>query len=59
MTIGLGVGGRNDFSMATTPWERTSPQMRREFMKKKSSWYPTWTDDAKALVVKSVKVTAL
>lgn len=59
LTIGLGVGGRNDFPSDNTPWERTSPQMRREFMLMKDRWYPTWTGDGKALVVKSVKVIAL
>lgn len=56
LTLGLGVGGRNDFPMGNTPWDRTSPQMRREFMEMKYRWYPTWADDSKALVVKSVRV---
>lgn len=59
LTIGVSVGGRNDFAAVETPWERTSPQMRREFYEVKDKWYPSWTRDTKALEVKSVKVFAL
>lgn len=59
LTIGLGVGGRNEFPISSTPWERTSPQMRREFYRMKHEWYPTWTEDSKALEIRSVKVISL
>lgn len=38
LTLGLGIGGRNDFATVNTPWERTSPQMHREFYLVKDSW---------------------
>lgn len=59
LTLGLGIGGRNDFASVNTPWDRTSPQMHREFYLAKDSWYPTWSGDAKALEIKSVKIFAL
>lgn len=58
LVIGLGVGGRNSFTY-DTPWERTSPLMRREFYRVKDRWYPSWTTERKGLEVKSVKVFAV
>lgn len=59
LTFGLAVGGRNHFSMATTPWDRSSPQMKVEFYRTVQTWYPSWIDETKALEIKSVKVFAL
>lgn len=59
LTIGVGVGGRNDFLKTDTPWERTSPQQRQEFYNAKHKWYPSWTDNTKALEIRSVKITSL
>lgn len=59
LTFGVGVGGRNDFPGSVTPWDRSSPQQRREFWAAKNTWYPSWTDVTKALEIKSVKVFAL
>lgn len=58
ITIGVGVGGRNDFPY-DTPWDRTSPQMNREFYNSKFRWSPSWTRETKALLVKSIKVVSL
>lgn len=58
LTLGLGVGGRNNFA-GDIPWDPSSPTQRREFNNAKDKWYNSWKDDTKALEVKSVKVYAL
>lgn len=58
ITLGVSVGGINDFSSGT-PWDLTSPTQKREFMAKKDNWFNSWTPGKSALEVEYVKVIAL
>lgn len=65
ITLGVGVGGNNDFpdtyvtgSGNTKPWNNMEVKEKRNFFDARDQWLPTWGERAR-LEVDEVKVYAL
>ncbi|XP_055703432.1 beta-1,3-glucan-binding protein [Phlebotomus papatasi] len=62
LTLGLGVGGHNDFQdgkFCRLAWSNTSPRAMSQFWQKKREWTPSWETHNPDLRVDYVRVYAI
>ncbi|XP_059608136.1 beta-1,3-glucan-binding protein [Phlebotomus argentipes] len=62
LTLGLGVGGHNDFQESRyckLPWKNTSPRAMNQFWQKKDEWTPSWENRDPNFKVDYVRIYAL
>uniref|UniRef100_A0A1L8E2T1 Putative beta-1 n=1 Tax=Nyssomyia neivai TaxID=330878 RepID=A0A1L8E2T1_9DIPT len=62
LTLGLGVGGHNDFQdtkYCKLPWSNTSPRAMSQFWQKKTDWASSWENFDPDLQIDYVRVYAL
>ncbi|GAB0099634.1 Gram-negative bacteria-binding protein 3 [Sergentomyia squamirostris] len=62
LTLGVGVGGHNDFQESRhckLPWSNTSPRAMSQFWQKRNDWTPSWENGDPTLRVDYVRIYAI
>ncbi|XP_055691646.1 beta-1,3-glucan-binding protein 1 [Lutzomyia longipalpis] len=62
LTLGLGVGGHNDFQdtkFCRLPWSNTSPRAMNQFWQKRDDWITSWESNDPELRIDYVRVYAI